>query len=302
MERGHEKVIKVRVATAHEAPVLTKPNWIRVRYPTGDAVSNVLNRLKEGQLNTVCQEAACPNLPECFGRGTATFMILGKLCTRRCTFCDVAHGRPLPVDPEEPYRLAETVIAMGLKYVVITSVDRDDLTDGGAHQFAACIQAIHALDATIRVEILVPDYRGRHITALLEHAKALPHVFSHNIETVPRLYRAVRPGADYQHSLTLLKHFKEQHPTVGTKSGIMLGLGETDEEVQYVFRDLRDHHVDRLTIGQYLPPSQHHQALMRYVTPEQFSHFKHYAETLHFQHVVSGPMVRSSYRAEEAPS
>ena len=283
-----------------EAPVLRKPSWIRVRIPSGNAVQQLKAKLRENRLVTVCEDASCPNIHECFSHGTATFMILGNVCTRRCSFCDVAHGRPKPVDAGEPERLARTVADMGLKYVVITSVDRDDLRDGGAQHFVDCIRETRAAAPGIRIEILTPDFRGkgRMERALEILAAEPPDVFNHNIETVPDLYRNVRPGADYQWSLTLLQNFKAQHPDVPTKSGIMLGLGETMEQVQATLRDLRAHDVEMITIGQYLQPSPHHHPVLRYWTPEEFKALEDYGMALGFAHVASGPMVRSSYHAD----
>ncbi|AYO96736.1 lipoyl synthase [Xanthomonas axonopodis] len=283
-----------------DAPVLRKPSWIRVRIPSGNAVQNLKAKLRENRLVTVCEEASCPNIHECFSHGTATFMILGEVCTRRCSFCDVAHGRPKPPDASEPASLAATVADMGLKYVVVTSVDRDDLRDGGAQHFVDCILAIRASSPNTRIEILTPDFRGkgRMDRALEILALSPPDVFNHNIETVPDLYPNVRPGADYQWSLTLLQRFKAQHPSIATKSGIMLGLGETMEQVQATLRDLRAHDVDMITIGQYLQPTPHHHPVMRYWTPEEYKVLEDYGNALGFSHVASGPMVRSSYHAD----
>jgi lipoic acid synthetase len=253
---------------------------------------------RETKLHTVCEEASCPNLGECFAHGTATFMILGDLCTRRCPFCDVGHGKPLPPDAEEPRHLAETIAAMALKYVVITSVDRDDLRDGGARHFADCIRAVREISPATKIEILTPDFRGRLDIALDELDRALPDVMNHNLETVPRLYKAARPGADYAHSLKLLQDFKARHPGIPTKSGLMVGLGETDEEILEVMRDLRAHGVDMLTIGQYLQPSSAHLPLLRYVPPEQFQAFARAAQEMGFKQAACGPMVRSSYHAD----
>ncbi|AWV06223.1 lipoyl synthase [Marilutibacter maris] len=285
-----------------DVPVLRKPSWIRVRIPSGNAVQKLKEKLRENRLVTVCEEASCPNIHECFGHGTATFMILGEVCTRRCSFCDVAHGRPKPPDPQEPRHLADTVADMGLRYVVVTSVDRDDLRDGGAQHFVDCIAAIREKTPSTRVEILTPDFRGR---GRMERALEIlatnpPDVFNHNVETVPDLYRNVRPGADYQWSLTLLQKFKAQHPQVVTKSGIMLGLGETMEQVQATLRDLRAHDVDMVTIGQYLQPSAHHHPVMRYWTPDEFKALEEYGLELGFSHVASGPLVRSSYHADRS--
>ena len=283
-----------------DAPVLRKPSWIRVRLPSGNAVATLKAKLRENRLVTVCEEASCPNIHECFSHGTATFMILGEVCTRRCSFCDVAHGRPKPPDAGEPLSLATTVADMGLKYVVVTSVDRDDLRDGGAQHFVDCIKAIREHSPRTKIEILTPDFRGkgRMERALEILATSPPDVFNHNLETVPELYRNVRPGADYQWSLTLLQQFKAQHPDVATKSGIMLGLGETMEQVQASLRDLRAHDVDMITIGQYLQPSAHHHPVLRYWTPDEFKALEDYGMALGFTHVASGPLVRSSYHAD----
>ncbi|MCW8955774.1 MAG: lipoyl synthase, partial [Gammaproteobacteria bacterium] len=254
--------------------------------------------LRDNQLFTVCEEASCPNLGECFGHGTATFMIMGEICTRRCPFCDVGHGRPLPLDKAEPEHLSQTIQAMGLKYVVITSVDRDDLRDGGAEHFAECISKTRELNPKIQVEVLVPDFRGRVEVAMDILKTTPPDVFNHNLETVPRLYREARPGADYQGSLSLLAAYKQTCPNVLTKSGLMLGLGEELEEVEQVLADLRQHQVDMLTLGQYLQPSQHHLPVKRYVTPKEFDQLADMAKQMGFSHVASGPMVRSSYHAD----
>jgi len=296
---GGDKIGRSPVQFA-DAPVLRKPSWIRVRIPSGNAVANLKAKLRENRLVTVCEEASCPNIHECFGHGTATFMILGEVCTRRCSFCDVAHGRPKPPDASEPVNLGNTVADMGLRYVVVTSVDRDDLRDGGAQHFVDCIAAIRARAPGTRIEILTPDFRGkgRMERALEILAANPPDVFNHNIETVPDLYRNVRPGADYQWSLTLLKNFKAQHPSIPTKSGIMLGLGETMEQVQATLRDLRAHDVDVVTIGQYLQPTAHHHPVMRYWTPDEYKALEEYGYSLGFSHVASGPMVRSSYHAD----
>lgn len=298
--RGAEKMarIPVKVNPTQPSERLPKPSWIRAKFPGTPEVLRLKKILRENRLHTVCEEASCPNLGECFGHGTATFMIMGDICTRRCPFCDVGHGRPNPLDPEEPANLAQTVAAMGLKYVVITSVDRDDLRDGGAAHFVACIEAVRALNPGISIEILTPDFRGRMEVALAILGHAPPDVFNHNLETVPRLYRQARPGADYRFSLNLLRRFKENHPHVPTKSGLMLGLGETIAEVEAVMRDLRDHQVNMLTIGQYLQPSVHHLKVERYVSPEEFDHLREVGQTLGFSHVASGPMVRSSYHAD----
>jgi lipoic acid synthetase len=247
----------------------------------------------------VCEEASCPNIGECFGKGTATFMILGELCTRRCPFCDVAHGRPRAPDAEEPLNLARTIADMGLKYVVITSVDRDDLRDGGAQHFAECIGAVRTHSPATRIEILTPDFRGRLDKALDALSQALPDVMNHNLETVPRLYKLARPGADYAHSLKLLKDFKARHPGILSKSGLMVGLGETDEEILEVMRDLRAHDVDMLTVGQYLQPTPGHLPVLRYVEPARFEQFEREAEAMGFAHAACGPLVRSSYHADQ---
>ncbi len=278
---------------------LAKPEWIRVRAASpGSRFHTIKQILRENNLHTVCEEASCPNIGECFGKGTATFMILGDLCTRRCPFCDVAHGRPLAPDPEEPEHLARTIAELALSYVVITSVDRDDLKDGGARHFVDCIRAVRARSPATRIEILVPDFRGRLERALGVLDEALPDVMNHNLETVPRLYRRARPGGNYEHSLKLLKDFKTLHPHVPTKSGLMVGLGETDEEIMEVMRDLRAHDVDMLTIGQYLQPSPAHLPVERYVHPETFAMFGREAARLGFTHAAVGPMVRSSYHAD----
>ncbi|MFN7294431.1 MAG: lipoyl synthase [Lysobacteraceae bacterium] len=285
-----------------EAPKLRKPSWIRVRIPAGNAVQQVKAKLRENALVTVCEEASCPNIHECFSHGTATFMILGAVCTRRCSFCDVAHGRPKPPDAAEPLKLAQTIADMRLKYVVITSVDRDDLRDGGAQHFADCIREARALSPALKIEILTPDFRGkgRMDRALEILATHPPDVFNHNLETVRPLYPNVRPGADYDWSLQLLKRFKAQHPDVPTKSGIMLGLGEDMDQVKECLRHLREHDVDMVTIGQYLQPTPHHHPVMRYWTPEEFKELEAFGYGLGFSHVASGPMVRSSYHADRS--
>jgi lipoic acid synthetase len=278
---------------------LAKPEWIRVRAPSGNSrFHEIKHILRENKLHTVCEEASCPNIGECFGKGTATFMILGDLCTRRCPFCDVAHGRPLPPDAEEPLHLANTIAALKLSYVVITSVDRDDLKDGGAKHFSDCIRAVRERSPQTRIEILVPDFRSRLERALDALDAALPDVMNHNLETVPRLYRQARPGADYANSLKLLQDFRARHAHIPTKSGLMLGLGETDDEILAVMRDLRAHGVDMLTIGQYLQPSAHHLPVLRYAPLEVFAMFEREAAALGFSHAAVGPMVRSSYHAD----
>ena len=296
-QRGAAKTARIPVRIV-PAPVARKPVWIRAKSPTSPRFFEMKAILRRQHLHTVCEEASCPNIGECFSHGTATFMILGKVCTRRCPFCDVAHGRPLPPDPEEPQHLAQTVAALGLRYVVITSVDRDDLRDGGAQHFVDCIRAVRQISPQTRIEILVPDFRGRLETALDILDAAAPDVFNHNLETVPRLYRAARPGADYAHSLKLLQAFKLRHPGVPTKSGLMVGLGETDEEILEVMRDLRAHDVDMLTLGQYLQPSRHHLPVRRFVTPEAFQAFAEAARQMGFSNAACGPMVRSSYHAD----
>jgi lipoyl synthase len=278
---------------------LKKPDWIRVKAGNSQAFYEVKRRLREHNLHTVCEEASCPNIGECFGKGTATFMILGELCTRRCPFCDVAHGRPKPPDTEEPLNLARTVAAMRLKYVVITSVDRDDLRDGGAQHFADCIRALRCHSPATRIEILTPDFRGRQEKALDMLGAGLPDVMNHNLETVPRLYKVARPGADYWHSLALLQDFKRRYAGIPTKSGLMVGLGETDDEILEVMRDLRAHEVDMLTIGQYLQPTPGHLPVLRYVEPARFKDFERTAQEMGFRHAACGPLVRSSYHADE---
>jgi lipoic acid synthetase len=300
-QRDADKVARIPVKVVPQAP-LRKPQWIRARSPTHPEVGRLKVLLREHRLNTVCEEASCPNLGECFAHGTATFMIMGRLCTRRCPFCDVAHGRPLALDPQEPAQLASAIAAMNLNYVVITSVDRDDLRDGGASHFVACIEAVRERSPATAIEVLVPDFRGRLAPALETLAQAPPDVLNHNLETVPRLYKAARPGADYSHSLELLRAFRERHPRVPTKSGLMVGLGETDAEIEAVMRDLRAHGCDLLTIGQYLQPSRHHLPVERFVTPEQFERFARLGHDLGFRNVASGPMVRSSYHAEQQAS
>jgi len=278
---------------------LRKPQWIRAKPGSSAGYNDVKRLLRENQLHTVCEEASCPNIGECFSKGTASFMILGDVCTRRCPFCDVAHGKPLPPDPEEPQHLARSIGLLKLKYVVITSVDRDDLRDGGAQHFCDCLTAIRSASPGTKLETLVPDFRGRLDVALDVMASSLPDVLNHNLETVPRLYALARPGADYAHSLKLLKDFKARFPHVTTKSGLMLGLGETDEEVLEVMRDLRAHDVEMLTLGQYLQPSNGHLPVLRYVSPEDFNKFEIAAKEMGFSHAACAPMVRSSYFADE---
>ena len=279
---------------------LKKPDWIRVKAgSTTSRFYEIKQILRDAKLHTVCEEASCPNIGECFGNGTATFMIMGDLCTRRCPFCDVGHGRPLPLDTDEPRHLAETIANLKLKYVVITSVDRDDLRDGGAEHFVNCIRETRALSPQTQIEILTPDFRGRLDRALGILRAAPPDVMNHNLETVPRLYAQARPGSDYTHSLKLLKDFKAEHPDTPTKSGLMLGLGETNEEILDVMRDLRAHDVEMLTIGQYLQPSGHHLPVLRYATPDEFRMFEMEALKMGFKHAACGPLVRSSYHADK---
>ncbi|MBE9568315.1 MAG: lipoyl synthase [Proteobacteria bacterium] len=296
--KGAEKVARIPIKVQQPAERLRKPSWIRAKSPFHPNAKKLKAVLREQKLFTVCEEAACPNLGECFGKGTATFMIMGEICTRRCPFCDVGHGRPNPLDEDEPKHLAETINAMGLSYVVITSVDRDDLRDGGAAHFVECIEKTRALNPEIKVEVLVPDFRGRMDRALDIMQQAPPDVFNHNLETVPRLYKQCRPGSDYQWSLDLLKRFKASHSDVQTKSGLMLGLGEEIDEVVEVMKDMRAHDVEMLTLGQYLQPSKHHLPVQRYVTPEEFDDLYKVGMALGFRHVASGPMVRSSYHAD----
>ncbi|MEJ2565780.1 MAG: lipoyl synthase [Gammaproteobacteria bacterium] len=297
-ERGAAKVARIPVKIEPTVEFLRKPRWIRAKAPTSPEVSRLKTVLREHRLHTVCEEASCPNLGECFSHGTATFMIMGDLCTRRCPFCDVAHGRPGMLDGEEPANLAKTIAAMDLRYVVITSVDRDDLRDGGAGHFKACIDEVRRQSPHTKIEILVPDFRGRADAALEILGESPPDVFNHNLETIPRLYKAVRPGADYRGSLRLLQHFKECRPEVPTKSGLMLGLGEDPAEIEAVMADLRQHGCDMLTLGQYLQPSRHHLPVTRYVTPDEFAVMGERAKALGFSNVASGPMVRSSYHAD----
>lgn len=278
---------------------LRKPDWIRIRIPHGNQVQELKKTLRDNELHTVCEEASCPNLTECFSRGTATFMIMGDICTRRCPFCDVAHGRPLALDKNEPKHLAQTIQKMALKYVVITSVDRDDLRDGGAGHFVDCIKEVRALNPNTKIEILVPDFRGRMDIAIELMSNNPPDVFNHNLETIPDMYRKVRPGSDYQWSLDLIKRFKAAQPSVPTKSGLMLGIGETLDQVKQVLVDLREHDCDMITLGQYLQPSLNHLPVERYVHPDEFEELRMFGEGLGFAHVASGPMVRSSYHADE---
>ena len=297
-QRGAAKTDRIPIKIV-PAERLKKPDWIRVRLSDGKRFQEVKQILRDQKLHTVCEEASCPNIGECFGKGTATFMILGDLCTRRCPFCDVAHGRPLPPDRDEPVHLADTIAALALKYVVITSVDRDDLRDGGAQHFRDCIAAVRGRSPHTRIEVLVPDFRGRLEAALDVLCEAAPDVMNHNLETVPRLYKQARPGSDYHHSLKLLKDFKARCPEIPTKSGLMVGLGETDQEIHEVMCDLRAHDVEMLTIGQYLQPSAHHLPVLRYVEPRVFERYTALAHELGFIHAACGPMVRSSYHADQ---
>ncbi|MBK9522452.1 MAG: lipoyl synthase [Rhodocyclaceae bacterium] len=303
-QKGDAKTARAYGRTAIKIVPITealkKPSWIRVKAGNNAArFGEIKQILRDNNLHTVCEEASCPNIGECFGKGTATFMILGDLCTRRCPFCDVGHGKPLPPDVNEPEKLARSIAAMRLKYVVITSVDRDDLRDGGAQHFADCISQIRTLSPQTTIEVLVPDFRGRLDVALQILSKQPPNVMNHNLETVPRLYKQARPGADYLHSLKLLEQFKVLHPELPTKSGLMLGLGETDEEILATMRDLRAHQVDMLTLGQYLSPSKHHLPVVRYAHPDTFAMFEREAMAMGFSNAACGPMVRSSYHADQ---
>ncbi len=299
-QKSADKTSRIPIKIVPVEEVLKKPDWIRVKAASGNSRFHEIKKiLRENQLVTVCEEASCPNIGECFGKGTATFMIMGDKCTRRCPFCDVGHGRPDPLDTEEPLNLARTIAALKLSYVVITSVDRDDLRDGGAQHFVDCITKTNELSPQTRIEVLVPDFRGRLEKALDIFANGLPHVMNHNLETVPRLYKEARPGSDYMHSLKLLKDFKKMYPQVSTKSGLMVGLGETDEEILKVMKDMREHDIDMLTIGQYLAPSGHHLPVRRYVHPDTFAMFEKEAYAMGFTHAAVGAMVRSSYHADE---
>ncbi|KRW58699.1 lipoyl synthase [Aeromonas allosaccharophila] len=292
-------LIPVKFMPDPNEELLRKPDWMRIKLPpSSQKIEHIKSTLRKNKLHSVCEEASCPNLAECFNHGTATFMIMGAICTRRCPFCDVAHGRPLALDPEEPKKLALTIKEMGLKYVVITSVDRDDLRDGGAQHFADCIKQIREHSPQTRIEILTPDFRGRMEQALEVFRDTPPDVFNHNLETAPRMYRVARPGADYKWSLELLRRIKEMHPHVPTKSGVMMGLGETNEEIVEVLKDLRAHGVNMLTLGQYLQPSRHHLPVKRYVPPAEFDELKDVAMALGFTHAACGPFVRSSYHAD----
>jgi len=297
-QTGQAKTARIPIKIVAAEP-LRKPDWIRVKVSQSPRFHEVKNLLRERKLHSVCEEASCPNIGECFSKGTATFMILGDLCTRRCPFCDVGHGRPLPIDPAEPSQLADSIALLKLRYVVITSVDRDDLRDGGAGHFADCIRAVRVASPSTQIEVLVPDFRGRLALALNILGAAPPDVMNHNLETVPRLYKPVRPGSDYAHSLKLLKDFKALHGDIPTKSGLMIGLGETDEEILSVMQDLRAHDVDMLTLGQYLQPSTHHLPVLRYMEPQRFQWFEEQALAMGFRHAACGPMVRSSYHADQ---
>jgi lipoic acid synthetase len=298
-QRGAAKLARIPIKIEPTLRPQRKPAWIRAKSPANPAVARLKGVLRENRLHTVCEEASCPNIGECFAGGTATFMIMGDICTRRCPFCDVAHGRPDPLDADEPDNLGRTIRDMHLRYVVVTSVDRDDLRDGGAGHFTRCIEAIRQHSPDIKIEILVPDFRGRMDRALDIFVATPPDVFNHNLETVPGLYKKVRPGSDYEWSLDLLERFKAIHPDVPTKSGLMLGVGETIAEVRQVMRDLREHAVDMLTLGQYLQPSKHHLPVDRYVHPDEFDRLGELGYELGFSHVASGPMVRSSYHADQ---
>lgn len=297
--RGAEKVARIPVKVIPTVELPVKPDWIRVRIPASPKIAQIKEQLRKHKLASVCEEASCPNLGECFSNGTATFMVMGEICTRRCPFCDVAHGKPKPLDENEPRELAQAISEMGLRYVVITSVDRDDLKDSGAQHIANCITETRKYNPGIKVEVLVPDFRGRMRAALDILEKTPPDVFNHNLETVPRLYKQARPGADYQWSLDLLKQYKARQPDVPTKSGLMLGLGETKEEVMQVLQDLRAHDVEMITLGQYLQPSRNHLAVQRFVHPDEFEELRLFGEALGFKQVASGPMVRSSYHADK---
>ena len=297
--RDADKVERIPVKVIASDNLLRKPDWIRVRLPASPDVERIKKILRKNNLSSVCEEASCPNLGECFSGGTATFMIMGDICTRRCPFCDVGHGKPNPLDANEPDHLAQAIAEMRLKYVVITSVDRDDLRDGGAQHFADCIRLSRHYSPNLEVEVLTPDFRGRMDIALDIFEKEAPDVFNHNLETVPRLYREARPGANYQWSLDLLKKFKARRPDVLTKSGLMVGLGETFDEIVEVMRDMREHNIDMLTIGQYLQPSKDHLPVQRYVTPEEFDEYKRLADEMGFERAACGPLVRSSYHADQ---
>jgi len=298
-QRGKEKFARMRIKIEPTVEAKPKPDWLRIRAPSDPKVLALKQLLREHKLHSVCEEASCPNLSECFSHGTATFMIMGDKCTRRCAFCDVAHGRPDPLDPDEPRNLATALGKMGLRYIVITSVDRDDLRDGGAEHFARCVQAVREQCPGVTVEVLVPDFRGRMEVALDNLSVSLPDVFNHNVETVARLYKGVRPGSDYAWSLQLIKQFKDRFPNIPTKSGLMLGLGETTAEIKQAIADLRAHNCDMLTLGQYLQPSRYHAPVDRYVHPDEFAELAKFATQLGFSNVASGPFVRSSYHADQ---
>jgi len=295
--KGASKVARIPIKIVPSDPK-RKPEWIRAKSQGAPEVQRIKQMLRDHDLHTVCEEASCPNLGECFAHGTATFLIMGNICTRRCPFCDVAHGRPDALDENEPNHLAKTIAAMQLKHVVVTSVDRDDLRDGGAAHFSRCISEIRQQSPETRIEVLVPDFRGRMDVALEILADNPPDIFNHNLESIPRLYKAVRPGSDYQWSLDLIQRFQQMHPEVPTKSGLMLGLGETIDEVKQVMQDLRDHGCRMLTLGQYLQPSRHHLAVERFVSPAEFDELAVAGKEMGFEHVASGPMVRSSYHAD----
>jgi len=298
--KGAGKTSRIPIKVVPVDEVLRKPDWIRVKAAApGSRFHEIKQILREHRLHTVCEEASCPNIGECFGKGTATFMIMGDKCTRRCPFCDVGHGRPDPLDAQEPENLARTIAAMKLSYVVITSVDRDDLRDGGAAHFVDCIRAVREASPATRIEVLVPDFRGRLDRALAILEAAPPDEMNHNLETVPRLYKEARPGSDYTHSLQLLAQFKQKLPGVPTKSGLMVGLGETDEEIVQTMRDMRAHQIDMITIGQYLAPTRHHLPVRRYVHPDTFGRFEAQAYELGFTHAAVGALVRSSYHADQ---
>ncbi|HRG64059.1 MAG TPA: lipoyl synthase [Burkholderiales bacterium] len=297
--RNEDKLSRIPIKVVPLAEPLKKPEWIKVKLPTGENFNRVKNLLREHKLHTVCEEASCPNIGECFDKGTATFMIMGDICTRRCPFCDVGHGKPNPLDANEPKEVARSVDILKLKYVVITSVDRDDLRDGGAEHFVHCIQEIRAIRPQTKIEILVPDFRGRLDKALEILAACPPDVLNHNLETVPRLYKAQRPGADLQNSLDLLKRFKQMRPDIPTKSGIMVGIGETNEEIKELMLLMREHDIEMITIGQYLQPSKHHSPVLRYVTPAEFKELEDFAYQIGFKHAAVGALVRSSYHADQ---
>jgi lipoyl synthase len=297
--RGAEKVEKIPVKVIPTDDLPRKPDWLRIRLSASPKVDQIKSILRKNKLATVCEEASCPNLSECFSNGTATFMIMGEICTRRCPFCDVGHGKPLALDEDEPKHLAQAIAEMGLKYVVITSVDRDDLRDGGAGHFAACIRESRILSPNLQIEVLVPDFRGRMEPALDILSATPPDVFNHNMETVSRLYREARPGANYEWSLKLMQEYKKRNPNVPTKSGLMVGLGETKEELLATLDDMRAHDVEMLTVGQYLAPSKNHFPVARFVHPDEFQEYADYAYSIGFKHVASGPLVRSSYHADK---